>query len=678
MNKKDFIILTPFKRWVIQEFPFIEEDFDAITNYQLYSKIVEYLNKVIANEKLLEQSNNELIDAFNSLKEYVDNFFDNLDIQEEVNNKLDEMADSGQLTDIIAQYLGLAGVLAYNTIDEMQEAENLTDGSICYCLGNTLYNDGEGSFYKVREVLNTDVIDGFNIVALDVSESLIAERITSQVEKDVNYLIKREYDVKLFGAKGDGITDDTEAFEEALDTIDEDNGGVLLIPEGTYIIDRCLKIPSNTTLKGLNKNSILKASDDFDTDNPSPVYKSLITLKYMTMNSNEQEAEKNITIQDLTFDNNGQSNAGHDGIIQLRGLNDSYIHNVKIQVNGTNCWGLIVYSANKNLDIDNIIINNTSEDNSAGGCLWVRSGLANVNEGTKTYGVNITNSIFTSTAKDEIVCFSDGLTGGWTEVNMSNCTLIGKATTTYSSYGLVLNCVGDNTSYLKAIVSNLSIFGKFLNYAIVTGSSGINAECTNLNIDNVNIETSAGGGVRSYYKEQIFNNCKIKVPTTSKGCYNITLKNSEVNSTVENSYVDSCIIKISDNTMACENCPVVSNSIIETQGYGIHSYGAVSTKNLNNIIKSGLNGISLQNNGTTGAKDVIISNNIISRLINTSNSGTKGIYCQYAENIVITNNIITGVYGNTSGNYYGFQYTLDTTNTSNKVEANNCSKYLPA
>lgn len=97
MNKKDFKKIGPFKGWVIQNFPFIEEDFDAITEYQLYCKIVEYLNKVIYNELLLEESDNELIDAFNELKNYVDN----LDIQEEVNNKLNEMAIDGTLEHII-------------------------------------------------------------------------------------------------------------------------------------------------------------------------------------------------------------------------------------------------------------------------------------------------------------------------------------------------------------------------------------------------------------------------------------------------------------------------------------------------------------------------------------------------------------------------------------------------
>lgn len=162
--------LTPFKRWTIENFPFIEEDFDAITNYQLYCKIVEYLNKVIASQ-------NATIEQVEAMQEYLDS----LDIQELVDNKLDEMAESGQLTDIIAQYLDLAGVLAYDTISAMANAENLTNGSTCYCLGRNSYNDGQGAFYKIRQVTTEDVIDGYLIVAIVNDNTIIGERLLPAV-----------------------------------------------------------------------------------------------------------------------------------------------------------------------------------------------------------------------------------------------------------------------------------------------------------------------------------------------------------------------------------------------------------------------------------------------------------------------------------------------------------------
>ena len=101
MIYKPYKHLPPFKGMVLQNFPFIEEDFDAITNYQLLCKIVEYLKNVIHNENIMEENINNLYDEFVNLKNYVDNYFDNLDVQEEINNKLDEMAENGELAEII-------------------------------------------------------------------------------------------------------------------------------------------------------------------------------------------------------------------------------------------------------------------------------------------------------------------------------------------------------------------------------------------------------------------------------------------------------------------------------------------------------------------------------------------------------------------------------------------------
>lgn len=119
----------------------------------------------------------ELQELYVKLKDYVDNYFKNLDVQNEINNKLDEMAESGQLTEIIAQYLQLAGVLAYNTLNDLKQATNIVNGSICKTLGNINYNDGKGSFYKIRQITSEDVVDEENIISLNISNTLIGEKI---------------------------------------------------------------------------------------------------------------------------------------------------------------------------------------------------------------------------------------------------------------------------------------------------------------------------------------------------------------------------------------------------------------------------------------------------------------------------------------------------------------------
>lgn len=173
----NFNRLPPFKWFVLQNFPFIEADFDSITYYQLLCKLAEEINKVINSNNSIGQQTENLTNAFNELQNYVEHYFDNLDIQTEINNKLDEMAESGQLTDIIAQYLQLAGVLAFDVVDDMKNAENLTNGSIVRTLGYSNIQDTNGSYYKIRNVLNTDVIDDINIIALTNFDNLVAEKI---------------------------------------------------------------------------------------------------------------------------------------------------------------------------------------------------------------------------------------------------------------------------------------------------------------------------------------------------------------------------------------------------------------------------------------------------------------------------------------------------------------------
>lgn len=97
--------LTPFKRCVLQNFPFIEADFDALTNYGLLCKIVEYLNKVITSQNEVQENVEALNNAFIELKDFVDNYFKNLDVQDEINNKLDEMVADGTMAELVAQYI---------------------------------------------------------------------------------------------------------------------------------------------------------------------------------------------------------------------------------------------------------------------------------------------------------------------------------------------------------------------------------------------------------------------------------------------------------------------------------------------------------------------------------------------------------------------------------------------
>lgn len=182
MNNRNIKPISPFILFCQKVIPLAFDE--SMSYYECLCALVNYLY----NEVVPAVNNNA--DAVTELQNYVKNYFDNLDVQDEINNKLDEMAESGQLADIVAQYLQLAGVLGYNTVNDMINASNLVNGSFARTYGLNTYNDGKGAFYKIRTLTSSDVVDGVNIIAVNFSDTLIAEKMpdyyTNKNETDIN------------------------------------------------------------------------------------------------------------------------------------------------------------------------------------------------------------------------------------------------------------------------------------------------------------------------------------------------------------------------------------------------------------------------------------------------------------------------------------------------------------
>ena len=70
----------------------------------------------------------------------------------------------------------------------------------------------------------------------------------------------RTHNVRDFGAKGDGATLDTAAVQAAIDKCHQEQGGVVLVPAGVFVIGT-LELKSNVTLRLAAQGKLLGSAD---------------------------------------------------------------------------------------------------------------------------------------------------------------------------------------------------------------------------------------------------------------------------------------------------------------------------------------------------------------------------------------------------------------------------------
>lgn len=78
---------------------------ESMSYYECLCALLHKVNECINSLNNNSDSITELQQKFIELKNYVDNYFTNLDVQEEINNKLDTMVEDGTLEKLIGDYL---------------------------------------------------------------------------------------------------------------------------------------------------------------------------------------------------------------------------------------------------------------------------------------------------------------------------------------------------------------------------------------------------------------------------------------------------------------------------------------------------------------------------------------------------------------------------------------------
>ena len=127
--------LQPFRYWCQKVLPLVYDD--SLTYYELLCKVVDYLNKTMSDVETLHGDVTNLHTAYVELQSYVNNYFSTLDVQEEIDNKLDELVNDGTLSKLLIPIIGSDSYPTFvDSVDKMTNTKLVyvlsTNGHIYY------------------------------------------------------------------------------------------------------------------------------------------------------------------------------------------------------------------------------------------------------------------------------------------------------------------------------------------------------------------------------------------------------------------------------------------------------------------------------------------------------------------------------------------------------------------
>lgn len=200
--------LEPFKFWCQKVLPNVYDD--SLSYYEYLCKLNEYLNEVIEQINTLTDNmsdyeedltvqwgeyksglntewndyKTQLTEQWTYYKNYIDHYFDNLDVQTEINNKLDQMALNGTLSALIEPFVGTD---IQNTVNAWL-TEHVDPVGSAVIVDNTLSITGAAADAKKTGDEIGDIITSLTpvTVAIESANAVISD------DTPIN-LIKRPY-----------------------------------------------------------------------------------------------------------------------------------------------------------------------------------------------------------------------------------------------------------------------------------------------------------------------------------------------------------------------------------------------------------------------------------------------------------------------------------------------------
>lgn len=486
--------LSPFKWFVLNNFPFLDADFDAMTEWQLFQKLGEWINKIIDSQNYVGSEMEKVINSYNELYNYVDNYFKNLDLQEEVNNKLNEMVEDGTLTNLLATYMPFIFPEMYGAKgDDIEDDTNAFITAINEASSKKKKLYLSNKTYKVNAftiTLSNDLnIEGNNTIIENTGELVIVGNNNNNIEIK-NITIKNGNTTSIQNFNNINL--------ENYNTINQNKFGILI---------------SNSNFVNINNSKFIENGKNLSFSEISGKGMAIFASTCSNVNVNNSYFEKNWGQSALRLSACNEININNNKFvnnmfraIELPIVNGNlYNYNGKISnnyiigcgyqninpENDERTNGIFGNGADGNVDVINNIIINSQENGIEG---YFRHIKGNIIDGTGV-GTKPTNacagaSVRCSSFENNTIknTLSSGLSTGGDGTNRSNTTICNNTFENIGqNSGIYYGFTGGGNK-----IENLSIMNNICNNRPIIGWSG---NISNLSLSNVKLLNNKGIGL---------------------------------------------------------------------------------------------------------------------------------------------------------------------------------------
>ena len=537
-----------------------------------YKNSLTYEEQLLWFCKFLEDEVIPVVNNNSAVVEELKHYFDTLDVQEEINNKLDNMAESGQLEEIIAAYLNAKSLLVFDTLSDLKAALNLIEGCTVTTLGYNTINDGGAAKYKIRSKELADTTDDMFLIEITNDESLVAELLINDI-----------LNIKQVGITGDNEDDQTSQLVTILG-----KGIDIYFPDGTYNINSPINTNSHKLIGETKENTIIH-------------YNGLLNGDLLKTYDLEGLEIKNITFDFGICKDATKSHILLTGTSDIKFINCEFAngHGTQLKMNECeniiidNCYFHDITGASGNVGngmylhpVKNLMINNCKCKNIMNDFIYLDG---NVDD--PVTNVKIKNCEITYTGHNNDIQSSNGIgiNGNCTQIYITNNTITNNINgiKTGQRYDMIPN----NIFISNNVISN-------------NEQNGMNIVSTNTFITNNKISDNGQDGL--YVKEcEGITICNNVVNNSSR--YGIRLSQVDTINLSSNTVYDNAVAGLfigETNENSCNNAIINNNMVYKTtngvQATGVYiAYGdniiLSNTSSFNNTTDFNVNNTGLTN-----------------------------------------------------------------------------------